>query len=244
MTALWQIECEGLSDVGLRRRINEDDWMARPETGLFAVADGMGGHSCGDVASGMIVQALKALEPAPDARTMRARVEAALVQVNRALQAGRGREISGSTVVVLLICGRHYAVLWAGDSRVYRLRQGSFELLTRDHSAVQEMVDRGALTPEAARGHPLSNRITRAVGAAAELALEGAQGELQAEDAFLLCSDGLTRHVEDEEIGAALAGHAPKEAAERLMALTLARGAEDNVTLVSLRVHALAGAAP
>src|SRR3954452_3216216 len=121
MTALWTIESAGASHVGLKRRLNEDAWMARPETGLFAVADGMGGHQLGDVASRRVVEALAQLEPAPDARTMRERVEMALAAVNRSLQPEVGADISGSTVVVLLVCGRHFAVLWAGDSRIYRV---------------------------------------------------------------------------------------------------------------------------
>lgn len=243
MSELWMLESAGTSHVGLRRQVNEDAWMARPEAGLFAVADGMGGHQRGDVASRMVVEALAQLGPAPDARTMRESVETALAEVNRHLMPEAGGDISGSTVAVLLISGRHYAVLWAGDSRVYRARGGGFEQLTHDHSAVQELVDRGEVTPEEARGHRLANRITRAVGAARELVLEGAQGELQPGDAFLLCSDGLTRHVEDVEIGAALGTLPPRDAAEQLQALTLARGAADNVTVVSVCVRTVAGEA-
>ncbi len=239
MTELWAIESAGVSHVGLKRRVNEDAWMASPEIGLFAVADGMGGHQRGDIASRRVVEALVQLDTAPDARTMRERVEAALAEVNRSLLRDSGGEISGSTVVVLLVCGPHFAVLWAGDSRIYRANGEGFVQLTRDHSAVQELVERGEVRPEEARSHRLANRITRAVGAAPDFVLEGAQGELQPGDAFLLCSDGLTRHVEDAEIHAALDHLPPQQAAERLINLTLARGAVDNVTVVSLRVNSL-----
>jgi len=237
MTGFWSLECAGISHVGQVRRVNEDAWLARPEAGLFAVADGMGGHQRGDVASRMVVDALAGLPPAPDARTMRERVEAALAAVNRGLQPVEGKGVSGSTVVVLLLCGRHFAVLWAGDSRVYRAGPDGFVQVTRDHSLAQELVDSGGLAQEDARGHRLSNRINRAVGAAPDLVLEGAQGELKAGDVFLLCSDGLTRHVEDAEIRAALEGLSPRAAADHLLDTTLARGAADNVTAVVLSVR-------
>ena len=237
MTESWTVDCAGVSHVGQVRRVNEDSWLARPEAGLFAVADGMGGHQRGDVASRMVVEALAGLPPAPDARTMRERVEAALAAVNRGLQSGDGKVVSGSTVVVLLVCGRHFAALWAGDSRLYRAGPDGFVQVTRDHSLAQELVDSGGLTQEAARGHRLSNRITRAVGAAAELLLDGVQGELKPGDVFLLCSDGLTRHVEDAEIQAALEGLRPQAAADQLLDMTLARGGADNVTVVALGVR-------
>ena len=234
MTELWSVECAGISHVGRVRRVNEDAWLARPEAGLFAVADGMGGHQKGDVASRMVVDALAALPPSPDARTMRESVEAALAAVNRGLRPVDGQVVSGSTVVVLLLCGRHFAVLWAGDSRVYRAGPDGFAQVTRDHSLAQELVDSGGLAQEAARGHHLSNRITRAVGAAPDLVLDGAQGELKPGDVFLLCSDGLTRHVEDAEIKVALEELSPQAAADHLLDMTLARGGADNVTAVVL----------
>jgi serine/threonine protein phosphatase PrpC len=237
MTQLWSVDYAGASHVGLVRTINEDAWLARPEAGIFAVADGMGGHQRGGLAARMVIDALAALPPAPDARSMRERVELALAEVDRDLQTTEPGEISGSTVVVLLICERHFAVLWAGDSRAYRAGAGGFELMTRDHNMAQVLVDSGELAPEAARGHRLASRITRAVGAVPDLLLEGMHGELQSGDSFLLCSDGLTRHVEDAEIEAVLAGMEPRAAADHLVELTLARGAGDNVTAVVLRVQ-------
>ncbi len=243
MTELWSVECAGISHVGQVRRVNEDAWLARPEAGLYAVADGMGGHQKGDVASRMVVDALAGLPPAPDARTMRESVEAALAAVNLSLRPADGRVVSGSTVVVLLLCGRHFAVLWAGDSRLYRAGPDGFVQVTRDHSLAQELVDSGELAQEGARGHPMSNRITRAVGAAEDLLLDGTQGELKPGDAFLLCSDGLTRHVEDAEIRAALEGMSPQAAADHLLDTTLARGGADNVTAVVLGLQPAEAAA-
>lgn len=243
VTPVWSVECAGVSHPGMVRKVNEDAWLACPETGIFAVADGMGGHQRGDQASRMVIDALAGLPPAPDARTMRERVELALAGVDHDLQEADPEEISGSTVVVLLLCERHFAVLWAGDSRAYRAGADGFVQVTRDHNMAQVLVDRGDLAPEEARGHRLASRITRAVGAVPDLLLEGTQGELHAGDSFMLCSDGLTRHVEDFEIEAALGGMAPREAAEHLVELTLARGAEDNVTVVVLRLSGVEGAA-
>jgi serine/threonine protein phosphatase PrpC len=243
MSDLWSVDCAGVSHTGHVRRINEDAWLARPETGLFAASDGMGGHRAGEVASRMVIDALAALPAAPDARTMRQQVEGALTGVNRDLHDATGPAICGSTVVVLLLCGPHFAVLWAGDSRAYRAARDGFARVTRDHSLVQQLIEDGTLTPETARHHRLSNRITRAVGSAPALMLEGAQGELKPGDVFLLCSDGLTRHVEDDEIRGVLEGMRPRKAAERLVDLTLARGATDNVTAVVVGVRALDGAA-
>jgi protein phosphatase len=244
VTPLWTVECAGASHPGRIRTVNEDAWLARPETGIFAVADGMGGHQRGDVASRMVIDGLARLPPAPDARSMREQVELVLAGVDQDLQSSDPGDVSGSTVVVLLICELHFAVLWAGDSRAYRIGGDGFVLMTRDHNMAQVLVDSGELAPEAARGHRLANRVTRAVGAATDLLLEGTQGELRAGDSFLLCSDGLVRHVEDTEIHTALEQMTPAAAADHLLELTLARGAKDNVTVVVLRVQRLGGEAP
>src|SRR5437868_5019238 len=130
MTQLWSVDYAGASHVGLVRTVNEDAWLAQPETGIFAVADGMGGHQRGDLASRMVIDALAALPPAPDARTMRERAEQALAEVDHDLQTTEPGKISGSTVVLLLICELHFAVLWAGDSRAYRSGAGGFKRMT------------------------------------------------------------------------------------------------------------------
>ena len=226
----------GLSHKGLVRDGNEDAWLARPEIGLWAVADGMGGHERGDVASAAIVAALARLPPPADARAHLRGVEAALQAAHAELQAlaARAETICGSTVAALLAFDRHYVVLWAGDSRIYRLRAGRLEQLTRDHSLVQAMVEAGELTPEAAASHPWRNRITRALGMPGLLELAGAPGELLAGDRFLLCTDGLTAHVGDAVLAGSLATADPGTAARALIDATLAVGATDNVTVVVL----------
>lgn len=239
MTELWTVDCAGATHVGKVRSTNEDAWLARPEAGLFAVADGMGGHRRGDLASRMVVDALAALPPAPDARTMREQVETALVTVNRELQPAKGEDVSGSTVVAVLLYEQHFAVLWAGDSRLYRAGLDGLMRMTRDHSIVQSLIDRGGLAPEAAGGHPMASSVTRAVGVAPELVLDGMQAELRAGDVFMLCTDGLTRHVGDGEIQTALESLTPQAAADHLIAMTLDRGARDNVTVVVLKLEQL-----
>lgn len=229
--ALWR--AVGASDVGRVRRLNEDAWIARPELALLAVADGLGGHQKGDLASRIVVEELARVAPEASLAGLEAEARAALGRAQARIL-GHAREAGvtiGSTVVVLLARGARAVVLWAGDSRAYRWSGGRLARLTRDHSLVEEMVARGELDPLAARHHPWRNRITRAVGTAAELRLERVAVELAPGDLVLLCSDGLTGPLAEGEIAALLARHGA-EAAGPLVEATLARGAPDNVTVV------------
>lgn len=227
--------------VGLRRKLNEDGHVARPEVGLWAVADGMGGHQAGDVASRMVVEALAAVRRQPSGFALLGALRDALTEVNGALLTraaamakGKGAVI-GSTVASLIVHEDHYACVWAGDSRAYLLRGGLMMRLTHDHSLIQELIDTGQLDEEEARRRRISNIITRAVGAADRLELEESHGDIKPGDLFLLCSDGLTGLVDDAEIRDILAVFDPEAAADRLLALTLERGARDNVTLMLVR---------
>ena len=161
-------ECVSRTHVGLKRRVNEDSLLARTERGLWAVADGMGGHEAGDVASSKIADALQHLPIVYDADELVASAAASLQTVNHELiQLARGDGLPrtiGSTVVALAISGAEMRCLWAGDSRAYRLRGGKLAQLTRDHSLVQELVNAGMLHPHEAQDHPQSNVVTRAVG--------------------------------------------------------------------------------
>jgi serine/threonine protein phosphatase PrpC len=225
----------GLTHLGLVRQRNEDAFLDRAERGLWAVADGMGGHEAGDLASRMIVDALGAIDPPADlddfvhaAAAELTGVAAALRQ--RAALLGPGAVIA-STVVALLAKSAEFACLWAGDSRLYRWRAGALQQLTVDHSKVQEMVDAGLLRPGEMAGHPLSHIVTRSIGGG-RLELGMLRDALQPGDRFLLCSDGLTNMVADSEIARQIGTAAPSEAAQRLLDLVLARGAIDNVTIV------------
>lgn len=233
----------GRSHVGMVRAINEDACLAMPELGLWAVADGMGGHEAGDVASQMVVQALQEVTPTSNWEKFLDAVRTALHTVNRQLREESAQRYQhrtiGSTVVVLVAQGAQCACLWVGDSRIYRLRDGALQQLTRDHSHVQELVDQGLLTHEEAQRHPLANVITRAVGSADELQIDEITHALKVGDMFLLCSDGLNKTVADEEIASLLAHseHDSQEAVKAFIHLALMRDANDNVTTVVVNIE-------
>ncbi len=197
-------KCVSRTHVGLRRKVNEDALLVRTPRALWVVADGMGGHDAGEVASAMVVEALSRVPLSENIEGATANALAALEQVNEALIAmahsdGRSRTI-GSTVVGLLINNGRFRCFWAGDSRAYWLRGGEITQITRDHSLVQELVDAKMLSPGEAEHHPNANVITRAVGVAEKLVVEISSGDVKAGDQFLLASDGLTRVVDDREV--------------------------------------------
>lgn len=232
--------CASRTHVGLRRSLNEDAVLAQPDRGLFVVADGMGGHEAGEVASAAIVEALGGLPQGESAEAMTdgatCRLQLVNAQLRRLAQGSEQPRTIGSTVVGLALDLGRFACFWAGDSRAYRLRHGRLRQLTRDHSLVQELVDAGMLDAASAAGHPNANIVTRAVGASASLDLDSIAGEAQPGDRFLLCSDGLTRHVDDEEIESILLDRRVEQAADRLLTTVLARGAHDNVSLIIVDV--------
>ncbi|HWE47073.1 MAG TPA: protein phosphatase 2C domain-containing protein [Caulobacteraceae bacterium] len=223
--------------VGCKRKVNEDAVLDRPDLGLWAVADGMGGHKAGDVASAMIVERLGSASLNGDLPDRIEEVRRRLHDANSRLIELRTDEQStiGSTVVVLAVERSAFACLWAGDSRAYRLRGGELTQITRDHSLVQDLVDVGELRPEDARGHPNANVITRAVGASRPLEIDLVAGEVHSGDVFLLASDGLTKVVDDRELATHLRAPEPNVCADHLLAMTLERGAPDNVSLIVLR---------
>lgn len=229
----------GCTHVGLVRAHNEDSFLERPDLGLWAVADGMGGATAGEVASQAVVSALDAIPGPLDASAMLGEVRTRIAAVNDELlemAAGRGPDtIIGTTVAGLLVHSGWFACFWAGDSRVYRFRGGTLDQLTRDHSLVQDMVDAGVLAAADAESHPHASVIQRAVGVDAEIELQWVHARVEDGDVFLLCSDGLTRMVRDDELQDAL-GHSLEEACSALLALTLQRGARDNVTMVLVAV--------
>jgi serine/threonine-protein phosphatase Stp1 len=226
------------SDVGRVRRINEDAFLERPEIGLWAVADGVGGESAGDRASRLIVEALGKVGAPSTAAGFLAEVRDSLQAVNHLLRleaaaVGDARVIA-STIVALLAFGHHFACAWAGDSRLYLWRNGRLTQISRDHSEVQEMVECGMLTADEARTHPRANVVTRAVGADDVLTLEMVQDQIRAGDIFLLCSDGLTKMLDDHEIAVLLGAEDGANPTETLVAAALERGGTDNVTVVTI----------
>jgi protein phosphatase/serine/threonine-protein phosphatase Stp1 len=227
-----------VTHVGTVRKHNEDAFVDRPDLGIWAVADGAGGHAAGDVASSMIAEALQGIPPGLPAPQLLAQVRLAIEKTHEALReeaARRGpNEIVASTVVVMLARGDHFACLWAGDSRAYLLRKGQFRQITRDHSLVQELLEAGAIGPDEAMHHPRGNVITRAVGAELdEFVLDKISDRLLPGDRFLLCSDGLCKTLPESELASLLAGldNVPPEA---LVDAALAAHVTDNVTAVAV----------
>ena len=218
--------------VGCRRKLNEDALLANPERHLWAVADGMGGHDAGEVASATVVEALAKCASAEEALTALCDANARLVEMAKTSFDSR---TVGSTVVGLVADDRAFTCFWAGDSRAYRVRGAAITRLTRDHSLVQDLIDAGMIDEAAAEGHPNANVITRAVGASDHLHVETVTGDVQPGDLFLLASDGLTRLATDHELLTALLGEDLKANAERLLDMALDRDAPDNVSLILLR---------
>jgi len=233
-------ETGAISHVGRVRSANEDNLVVRPQFGIWAVADGMGGHENGALASATVATAVERIGAAQSAPDLLAQLEHGVLQANAELRrhiADRGGAPMGSTLAVLLVHDRHFACVWSGDSRIYLLRAGRMIQISRDHTEVQEMVERGLLTPEEAKRSPRRHVITRAIGVHDMPELDLESGEIENEDAFVLCSDGLTEHVADDEILRAVAAGGAQEACEALLALTLQRGARDNVTVIVVRYH-------
>lgn len=214
--------------------------LVRTDRGLWAVADGMGGHEAGDLASGKITEALLRLPIVYSLDELVESAIAALGKVNRELltlaSSNNSSRTIGSTVVGLAIAGNQFRCFWAGDSRAYRVRGDHIVQLSRDHSLVQDLVLAGMLDPKDAENHPNANVVTRAVGVVEELRVEMVTGDVEAGDQFLLASDGLTRLVADQELLAELTTRRPAAAAERMIDMVLSRGAPDNVSIIIVKL--------
>jgi len=236
------------TDVGMIRSGNEDNYAAHAsgDRGLFVVADGMGGHAAGEVASEMAVQTIErelmALKDLTEAGAAE-RVTAALRLANRSIHDRTITEVDkqgmGTTASVLIVSGERYMIGQVGDSRVYLLRDGALQQLTKDHSYVQEQVDAGFLTPEQARYHPYSNVITRCVGASPDVQPDIYQGEVKLGDLFLVASDGLTGMVDDRRLQMLLMSRAePDRKVHALISEANGRGGLDNITAIVVQVAA------
>ncbi|MBV6520504.1 MAG: Serine/threonine phosphatase stp [Gemmatimonadaceae bacterium] len=241
------------SDVGMIRSGNEDSFYAHAnrECGLFIVADGMGGHAAGEVASEMAVQIVsRELAPLNDlySDAARERVAESIRTSNRAIYqrtiSESDKQGMGTTVSLLAVSGSRFLIGQVGDSRIYLLRDGALKQLTRDHSYVQEQVDAGFLTPEQARYHPYSNVITRCVGASEEVEPDTYAGEIKTGDVFLVASDGLTGMVDDRRIQQLLLSRATAgRVVDALIAEANYRGGLDNITAIVVQVQAITPAA-
>ncbi len=236
----------GRTDVGVVRSGNEDNYLMIPDEGAYIVADGMGGHAAGEVASEMAVRIVARELVGASADPHEAageRMRGALRTANEVIfqrtveeQDKRGM---GTTVTAMLVSGSRYLIGQVGDSRAYVLRDGRFDQLTKDHSYVQEQVDAGYLTPEQARVHPYSNVITRCVGANEDVWPDVYAGTLHPNDLYLLASDGLTGMLEDHEVEEIIKKDTDLEQKlDELITEGNARGGLDNITVVLVRVEA------
>lgn len=231
----------GKTDPGRVRDHNEDAFLVSSSGRLWAVADGMGGHSAGEVASGLIVERLGKLAPPADPAAFIEAVDQELTLVNGELRRyaqERKESLVGSTVVTLLDCKDYMACGWAGDSRAYRFHGGRLEQLSRDHSMLQELMDSGEFEVHPGENHPRANAITRAVGGEEALFMDWVVAGFEPGTQFLLCSDGLTKELSDQRIEEEFRKKlAPRQTAENLIHAALASGGRDNVTVVVVRTE-------
>jgi protein phosphatase len=245
--AIPRFEAGAATHVGKLRQENEDSYLVASRSGVWAVADGMGGHAAGDLASHTVVEELERIAAPSSAAELLADCEARMVSANSRLKNiadQRGGAVIGTTVAVLLAYEEFFACVWSGDSRIYRIRGARIEQMSVDHTEVQQLVADGRLTAEEARTWPGRNVITRAIGVYDDPELEMIDGTLEPGDIFVICSDGLTNHVEDREILALATHNPPQRACDLLIDLTLDRGASDNVTVVLVRFEPAAPTAP
>jgi len=224
------------SHVGLVRAVNEDSVLVRDDAALWIVADGMGGHDNGQWASQTLVGRFAQLDLSIDRAARGPAIVQAIEEGNRTIHdaATMAGKQMGTTAVVMHCDAGDVLLIWVGDSRIYRLRGDLMVQLTRDHTLVQDLVDRGSLAAEEAESHPMSHVLTRAVGTEATLRYDSIVDTAQAGDRYLLCSDGLSKVVPDDLVAAILATGTIDTAADRLLSETLGRGAPDNTTLVVL----------
>jgi len=250
-----RVTCEAVSDVGRKRKGNEDALFLNEEQGLYVVADGMGGHAAGEVASRVAVEAIAEFVSLTggnqeitwpfglddsisyEGNRLKTAVRHANSRVIEATRESTEYEGMATTVAAVLVDGNLANLAHVGDSRIYVWSSGAIAQLTRDHSWVNEQIETGAISPEQARSHPLRNVVTRALGGRADLVVDIQSRHMAAGDMLLLCSDGLTTMVADDDI-ARILGEAQGDVAKAAAALVgeaNERGGEDNITVVLLK---------
>lgn len=236
--------CAGLTDVGVVRSGNEDNYLVVPERAVFIVADGMGGHAAGEVASEMAVRIIaqhlgdpRELDELSASQLIREAIREANAQIFDRTLTEHDKRGMGTTATALLLMGSRYLIGQVGDSRAYLLRNGQLLQLTKDHSYVQEQVDAGYLTAEDARTHPYSNVITRCVGANEDVVPDTYIGSIRTGDLFLLASDGLTGMIDDPRLHQLLeSSQDPEELSAMLVAEANRVGGLDNITVIVVRI--------
>ena len=224
--------------TGYVRQHNEDAYLDAREQCLWVVADGMGGHNAGDLASQIIIENLVNFHPQQDMTKSVDAIEQRLIAANTQCRKNRtgSHTIMGSTVAVLYAQDEFCFSLWAGDSRIYRLRNGSLSQMTEDHSLVQEMVNMGEISQTEALNHPSSNVITRAIGVRDQLFVDIEYATADKGDRFLLCSDGLSKELSAEDIAKTMSSTPVEQASKTLVQQALAKGGSDNITAIVVQV--------
>jgi len=251
-----RITSSGMTDVGLKRGHNEDNYLINEELNLFVVADGMGGHAGGEYASAIAVNTVEEIVTSMEVDGAEVSdatdpVEITRQRLSHAIRLS-GRRIfekareqpeyhgMGTTAVVLLLDGKNAFVAHVGDSRLYLLRDGKIEQVTEDHSLIAEKIRHGLITPEEAKSHRMRNVITRSLGYQEDVEVDIQVRAVRRGDQYLLCSDGLSGHVQDAEVGDLMQRHSPQDAARHLIGLACERGGEDNITTIIARVEEVA----
>jgi len=246
----------GITDVGLKRGHNEDNFLINEELNLFVVADGMGGHAGGEYASAICVNTVEEIvttmelhgenpgEGEDPVEIARERLSYAIRLAGRRIFEKAREEPEfhgmGTTAVVLLVDGGNAYIAHVGDSRLYMWREGRCEQVTEDHSLVNEKLKAGLITAEEAKNHRMRNVITRSLGYQEDVEIDLQVRAVRRGDRFLLCSDGMSGYVGVEEVGHYLAELSPQEACRRLVELSCERGGEDNVTVLIARIEEVA----
>ena len=235
MSSGFHVRFSATTHVGRVRKMNEDSILAMPEQDIWVVSDGMGGHEGGEFASQAVIEAVAMLPAGLEPREKMQELRAAIYRAHALIRAEadrRGVNTIGATVVSLMLAQGHFLCFWAGDSRLYRLRDRQLEVLTTDHSLVSEFVLSGQMTWDEADAHPQSNAITRAVGVGDELELDKIRGEVMPGDRFLLCLDGLNKYATTEMVRRVLARDPIETVADTLLQIALDGGGADNISVI------------
>jgi serine/threonine protein phosphatase Stp1 len=233
-----RIRHSALTHIGKTAKINEDSILSLPDLRLWVVSDGMGGHQAGDFASQTVVEAVASVPEGLPPVEMLQELRQALARAHDIVRE-EGKRLGatvGAAVVLMVLSDDHFAALWAGDCRLYRLRDNEIELLTTDHSIVAQFVLSGQMTWDEAEKLPNSNAITRAVGVGEALELDKIRGEVQSGDRYLLCSDGLNKYADFDTLRAMLAEQTIERVGEELLQIALEGGGRDNISIIVIDI--------
>jgi serine/threonine protein phosphatase Stp1 len=239
MTTSSNVRYNAKTHVGLKRKVNEDSVLALPDHKIWLVSDGMGGHEAGDYASRLITDLVATIAPELSATERMHALRDAIQKAHRVIRAeadARGVAVIGATVASLMLANSHFVGIWAGDSRIYLLRNGEIQMLTADHSVVASLVEAGQMSWDEAEHHPQSNAITRAVGVGDELELDKVRGEVAPGDRFLICSDGLTKYATFAMLEDTMKSNPLETVVDSLIQIALSGGGADNITVVVVDV--------